>query len=243
MTAIHWQREEPEIVYPESDGRPMGETEFHRDEAYDLIHALQRYFERAADVHVTGNLFLYFVEDDPGSVVCPDVCVIQGVPKRERRIYKLWEEDGRTPCLVIELTSKTTRREDLGRKKILYERLGVEEYFLHDPFGEYLLPRLQGFRLGEDGRYRPIEAAADGSLASLTTGLSLRREGRKIRLVETATGKLLLWDQERDARADQAEALEEQVRRAEERANQEAAARRAAEEELALLRRELERRG
>ena len=77
-------------------------------------------------------------------------------------------------------------------KKKLYERLGVEEYFLFDPFGEYLRPRLQGFRL-EDGRYQPLVQRVDGALESRTTGLILRPEGSRLRLQYKDTGELLLW--------------------------------------------------
>jgi Uma2 family endonuclease len=211
MAAIPLQRD---VYYPESDGKPMGETEFHRDEIYGLIWALRQHYRDVPDIHVTGDLFLYYAQGDPRAVVCPDVFVVKGVSKEKRRIYKLWGE-GRLPFLVIEVTSASTRGEDLGKKKDLYERLGVEEYFIHDPLGEYLRPALQGFRL-EQGRYRKIDAP-DGSLVSRTTGLTFRPEGQEIRLVETPTGKPL-------------PTLEEMTDRA-----------RAADEEIARLRRELER--
>ncbi len=110
---------------------------------------------------MAGNLFFYFVREDPRSVVAPDVFLVRGVPKARRRIYKLWEE-GRVPSLVIEVTSESTSGEDLSKKKRLYEQLGVEEYFLHDPLGEYLSPQLQGHRLSR-GRYEPLSPASDGS--------------------------------------------------------------------------------
>src|SRR5512134_2386818 len=129
MTAIPLQRD---IHYPESDGKPMAETDLHRDEMFDLIKALDRRYRDVPDVYVSGNLFLYYVKGDPRAVVAPDVFLVKGVPKRKRRIYKLWEE-GRPPSLVIELTSDSSQDEDLTKKKNCYERLGVEEYFLHDP--------------------------------------------------------------------------------------------------------------
>ena len=210
-----------EIYYPESDGQPMGETDAHRKEMTDLIEALDDHFRNDPQVYVAGNLFLYYGQGDPQAVICPDVFLVRGVSKGLRRTYKLWEE-GRVPSLVIEVTSRDTRREDTSdrSKKGRYERLGVEEYFLHDPYGEYLNPRLQGFRL-VDGRYRPIEPAPDGSLISRTTGLILRLEDIWLRLVDAATGERLLTPQE---------AMEE-VRR-------EKAARLALEEQLARLRRE-----
>ena len=194
---------ERDVVYPESDGRPMGESDLHRDEMWDLVYALKRYYEGSPDVYVTGNLFFYYRKGDPRSVICPDVCVVKGVAKHQRRIYKLWEE-GQSPSFVIEVTSESTRREDLEDKKPRYARLGVPEYFLHDPYGEYLRPRLQGFRLQGD-RYLPIEPAPDGSLRSQATGLTLRVEDKSLRLVETATGMPLLFAGEIDDRLQQTE--------------------------------------
>jgi Uma2 family endonuclease len=72
--------------------------------------------------------------------------VVQGVAKGERRTYKLWEE-GQLPAVVFEITSRGSRLEELGTKQALYAMLGVREYFLYYPLGEYLRPPLQGYRL------------------------------------------------------------------------------------------------
>jgi len=188
MTAIPFQRE---IVYPESDGEPMAETEFHLDETIYLIEALRERFRDTPDAYVCGDMFLYFKQGDPRSVVSPDVFLVKGVSKRKRRVYKFWEEGGRGPCLVVEVTSDSTRDEDLVRKKSLYERLGVEEYVLYDPLGDYLEPRIQGFRLA-GGRYEKISPEADGSLISRTAGVTFRMEGAQIRILETASGRSFL---------------------------------------------------
>lgn len=217
MSAFPLQRD---IEYPESDGQPMAETDLHREEMFDLIRALTRRYRDVPDVYVSGNLFFYYVQGDPRAVVAPDVFLVRGVPKRQRRIYKLWEE-GRVPSLVIELTSDSTQDEDIDKKKLVYQRLGVEEYFLHDPFQDYLDPALQGFRLVK-GQYQPLRPGPDSSLPSLSTGLRLRTEGKRLRLVDAATNDPLLWGEELDA------ALEREV-----------AARRSLEEELERLRREV----
>jgi Uma2 family endonuclease len=188
MTAIPFQQE---IYYPESDGEPMGETQLHMAETMYLVTALEDHFDSEPDVYVWGDMFLYYVEGDPRSVISPDVFVIKGVPKKVRRIYKAWEEGGRLPCFIIEVTSDSTRTEDLIRKRALYERLGVEEYILYDPLGEYLDPRLLGLRLVH-GKHQPISLEPDGSMVSRTTGVTLRLEGDRIRLVKTATGEPLL---------------------------------------------------
>jgi Uma2 family endonuclease len=188
MSAIPFQKE---IFYPESDGEPMAETEVHLDETMYLIEALRERFRAETDVYVAGDMLLYFVEGDPRSSVSPDVFVVKGVPKKRRRVYKFWEEGGRGPCFVIEVTSDSTRNEDFFKKKALYERLGVEEYVLYDPLGEYLDPRIQGYRL-VNGRYQPIRQEFDGSLASLSTDVTFRMEGDEIRAVHTASGKPFL---------------------------------------------------
>lgn len=233
MAAIPLQRE---IYYPESDGKPMAETELHANVMFDLIHALLGRYVGDMDVQVGGNLLFYYEEGNPRASVSPDVYVTRGIPKGSRDTYLLWEE-GLPPCFVIEVTSKSTASEDLRRKKALYERLGIEEYFLFDPYEEYLHPRLQGYRL-VGGRYQSIPVERDGSLRSRTTGLILLPEGTNLRLIDAATGERLLGHmEEREAR-----------QAAEERAAEEAAARRAAEErnlaleeEIARLRRELGR--
>jgi Uma2 family endonuclease len=188
MSAIPFQKE---IFYPESDGEPMGETGIHVIETMYLIQAMEERFRAEPDVYVSGDMFLYFVEGDPRSVVSPDVYVVKGASKKVRRTYKFWEEGGRGPCFVIEVTSDSTRNEDLVKKKALYERLGVEEYLLYDPLGEYLDPKIQGYRLVH-GRYQPIRQEFDGSLASLSTGVSFRMEADKIRAVDTASGRPFL---------------------------------------------------
>ncbi|HSS52344.1 MAG TPA: Uma2 family endonuclease [Thermoanaerobaculia bacterium] len=242
MTAIPLRRE---VEYPDSDGRPMAETEIHLNEMLDLLAVLKRRYRGVPDVYVGGDLFLYYRQGDPRSVVAPDVFFVRGVPSGVRKTFKLWEE-GVPPCFIVEVTSESTRDEDLRKKKALYEQLGVEEYFLHDPEGDYLSPQLQGFRLFND-RYTPIRPKLDGSLESRTTGLTLRIEGTNLRLIDTATGERLLWvaemDFARQAAEERARTAEGRARTAEERAEREAAARKSLEQELASLRAALERGG
>ncbi len=215
MSAIPLERD---IHYPESDGRPMAETDLHLDVMLDLIHALKTRYAGDPDVYAGGNLLLYYVKGDPRFSISPDVLVTRGIGKGRRDTYLLWVE-GRMPCFVIEVTSKSTRNEDLKKKKDLYERLEVDEYFLFDPREEYLHPRIQGLRL-VNGKYQPIPPEADGSLLSRTTGLLLKPEGENLRLIDAATGERLRWTQEE---TEALEAAEERIK--------------ALEEELARLRR------
>jgi Uma2 family endonuclease len=218
---------ENQVEYPTSDGQPMAETTLHSKVMSDTIGALERRYADVADVWVGGNLFMYYREEEEEKSKAPDVLFARGVAKRHREIYLVWEE--KPPTLIFEITSKWTRSEDTGGKKSLYERLGVAELVLFDPLGDYLKPRLQGFR-HERGRYRPIPPNRDGSLDLRTTGVTVHPEGERLRLVDTATGEKLLWEEELEA----ARRLESVARRAaEEQAAREAAGRRAAEERAA----------
>ena len=92
-----------EIHYPESDGKPMGETDVHIDALIYLREALRDHFRDDPQVYVAGNMLLYYEEGNPAACVAPDVFVVQGVVKQERRIYRLWAE-GQPPTVVFEIT-------------------------------------------------------------------------------------------------------------------------------------------
>ena len=201
MAAIPLPRKH-EIDYPESDGKPMAESDIHLDAMLALIQGLRDHFAQSPDVYVAGNMLLYY-EEGKRSSVAPDVFVVRGIPKHKRMTYLLWRE-GKAPCFVLEITSKSTRDEDLTKKKSVYARLGVEEYFLFDPRGEYLRPQLQGFRL-TGGKYQPIPPAKDGSLVSQNLGIRFHPEGESLRPVDVATGRRLLDFDEVRARLHEAE--------------------------------------
>ena len=207
------------IHYPETDGKPMGETDVHIDALIYLREALRDHFRNAPQVYVAGNMFLYYEEGNPTACVAPDVFVVQGVGKHERRIYRLWEE-GQPPAVVCEITSRGTRLEDLGTKRAVYAMLGVREYFVYDPLGEYLRPPLQGYRLHE-GEYQRLLPAGEDGLTSQVLGLELRVEAGRLRVVDPATGERLLtpaevyaaWRAETTtSRASEAEAELERLR-------------------------------
>lgn len=206
-----------QIHYPETDGKPMAETDVHIDVLIYLREGLKDYFRDAPQVYVAGNMLLYYEEGNPAACVAPDVFVVQGVAKGERRIYKLWEE-GQPPAVVFEITSRGTRLEDLGTKRVLYAMLGVREYFVYDALGEYLQPPLQGYQL-QEGEYQRMAAEGKGELVSQVLGIELREEQGRLRVINPATGERLLTPAEAQAarhaaqaRAAEVEAELEQLR-------------------------------
>jgi len=213
------------VDYPTSDGKPMAETDDHRDLMIDLIQTLKLHRRTARRFYISGNLLIYYEEGNRRKHVSPDVFVVEGVSKSRRRYYLLWEEKC-SPSAAIELTSKSTGKEDLQEKFQLYQDiLRIQEYFLFDPFAEYLNPPLQGYRL-KDGKYQRIEPV-DGRLPSLELGLHLERRGGELRFYDPLTGKYL-------------PTLQEARQAATARQKKERSARRQAEAENNRLRREIE---
>ena len=222
----------PTVVYPESDGKPMAETEYHRDIMIDFIQMLKHHFRDVSDAYVSGNLLMYYEEGNIRKSVSPDVFVVFGVSKKRRRTYRTWEE-GYTPDFVLEVASKSTYRQDLTHKKDLYASvLGVREYYIYDPYHE-VDPYFLGYRL-MDGAYKEI-ALVDERLPSLVLGLELgEREG----VFGLYDPRRSVWLQ---PLAEQVKQEAQARQRADARAEQEAQARQRAEAELAETLAALER--
>lgn len=222
--------------YPTSDGRPVAETDWHVDLLLTLVASLRSWFADRPNYYVAGNNFVFYEPGDKRRHVSPDVYMVRGVPNYLRPNFLIWEE-GKGPEVVIELTSKSTRNEDLKKKFLLYQNvLRVQEYFLFDPREDYLDPSMRGYRLTR-GEYRPIRPV-HGRLPSKVFGLHLERDGEKLRLWDPVTAKWIPTDRER------ADTAEERADTAEERAEAERRRAEAAERELERLRRELaQRRG
>jgi hypothetical protein len=109
------------VFYTESDGQPIAETGTHRRQLLDLLFALEMFFQSAPEVYVAGNLMFYYVEGDPGQCVAPDVFVVRGVPKGDRRVYKVGgrqSADGRrTSCYARRPKRRHGRNKKLKRAR------------------------------------------------------------------------------------------------------------------------------
>lgn len=192
-TSVTTKTPMPDIIYPTSDGKPMGETDLHRNVMVATIDTLTTYYA-GQQVYVSGNILLFYRPGNMRRHVSPDVMVVRGLEQRDRDNYLLWEE-GRAPNVVIEVTSESTRDEDLADKMEIYrDEIGVAEYFLFDPRSEYLNPSLQGHRLSR-GRYRPITAVG-GRLPSVELGLHLEADGQRLRFYDPAGQRWLPTPQE-----------------------------------------------
>ncbi|MEH2382430.1 MAG: Uma2 family endonuclease [Nostoc sp.] len=184
MTATLPVSVESEIFYPSADGQPVAETYDHLYALLTTLEVLKQYVANR-QATVLGNQFLYYAQGFPKLRVAPDVMVIFDVAPGGRDNYKIWEE-GQVPTVIFEMTSFGTKGQDEIFKKTLYEQLGVKEYWLFDPKGEWVQQRLRGYRLrGEI--YEPIQ---DGRSEPLQ--LRLVVEGRLIGFYREDTGEKLL---------------------------------------------------
>ncbi len=215
----------PTMVYPESDGETMAETDKHRDLMVDFIQILRNYYQNEKDVYVSGNLLMYYEKGNPRKSISPDVFVVFGVEKKQRNTYLIWAE-AQTPDFVLEVASPSTFSKDIGEKKELYASvLAVKEYYIYDPMGQ-IVPSFVGYRL-IDGVYQEIDFVND-RLPSETLRLALGEHDGNLRLYNPTTSQWLQTPQER-------------AKSAEARAQQEANARKNAEAELEKALAEIER--
>lgn len=208
---------------PYEDDEPM-ETELHSHQM-DMTLDFTRLLLADRNAYVIGNMAFYYsaLQAKNLDFRAPDVMVFLDVEKRVRKSWVMWEEDGKRPDLVIELLSDSTRANDLGRKKNVYERLGVRDYFVYDPLTAELRgwhldgPRYVALAPDQEGR---LNCASLGVFVAVVEGTYAGVHGPWMRFL-TTNGELVPTHAEAETRRAEAE-----TRRAE-----------AAERELAELRR------
>ncbi|MEH2253362.1 Uma2 family endonuclease [Nostoc sp.] len=215
MTSLLPSSQSTEVFYPSSDGEPLAESYVHLYALLATLEVLRQYLlDRQATV--LSNQFLYYAQGFPRIRVAPDVMVIFNVAPGGRDNYKIWEE-GQVPVVIFEMTSEGTKNQDTGFKKTLYEQLGILEYWLFDPKGEWIKEQLQGYRLRGEV-YEPI---TDSRCEPLR--LRLQIEGQLIGFYREDTGEKLLIPEElaealkqerlvREQAQSQVERLKEQLR-------------------------------
>ncbi len=117
------------VHYPDSDGLPMSDNTLQ----FRWIVTLKENLEVLLPDFVGGNLLWYPIEGDNKTRLAPDVLVAVGRPKGERGSYRQWEEGGVAPQVVFEVLSPGNTLPEMVRKFSLYDRFGVEEYYVYDP--------------------------------------------------------------------------------------------------------------
>jgi Uma2 family endonuclease len=210
MTAALPTQQPTEIFYPSEDGEPLAESYDHVYAILTTLAVLKQYLV-GRQATVLADQFLYYSQGFPNLRVAPDVMVIFEVAPGGRDNYKIWEE-GQVPAVIFEITSPGTKAQDMGFKKTLYEQLGVKEYWLFDPRGEWIAEKLRGYRRRGEG----YELVTDGQSEAL--GLRLVVEGKLIGFYRENTGEKLLIPEELWAAWQEAQEVAERERQRAEQA-------------------------
>jgi Uma2 family endonuclease len=247
----------PEIdfsTFPETDGKPMAETEVNLEQMVELILEFRQAVAPRGH-HVGGNLLVYYNPENGWDHISPDVFVALDAGPAFRESWKVWIE-GKFPEVVFEVASPSTQGTDIRDKVRLYERIGAHEYYIYDPAGR-LQPKFRGYARQHE-RLVLMENPTGVSITSPLLGLELRIVDGWLRVIDPATSnpypspeeahrlrlaaELRAWEEARlrqeaeDARltAEAArQAAEEGRRAAEERATREAQSRQDAEAQAA----------
>lgn len=176
-----------EIFYPTRDDEPMAETQTHAVAIITLYNILSQYLSNAV---IFADQFFYYLEGKPNARVAPDLMVVFNIAPGMRDYYKMWEE-GETPAIIFEITSQSTKERDWGFKKTLYEQIGISEYWLFDPLGDWIPEQLIGYRLDQNGIYQKIE-----NQQSQVLQLQLQIEGNLIGFYRLDNNQKLLTPDE-----------------------------------------------
>ena len=194
MSAILQQSSAPQtIFYPESDGKPMGETDIHIRLILEIMRTLSVHYSTQNDIYVLGDVLFFYQEGNPKKFLVPDVMVVKGVGKHLRRSYKLWDEKA-VPSVVFEISSRSTWGEDLNSKWAVYQQLGVKEYYIFDPEYDYLPEPLVAYKLIK-GELRKINVQ-NRRIFSRELGLEIVDTGETLRFFDVEKNEFLLTAQE-----------------------------------------------
>jgi len=129
---------ESEIIYADSDGKPMADNTKQFRWIVTIKENLECLFADNDHVFIAGDLLWYPVEGDNKTCQAPDAMVVFGRPKGDRGSYKQWLENQIAPQVVFEILSPGNTKAEMRQKWQFYQRFGVEEYYLYDPDANYL---------------------------------------------------------------------------------------------------------
>ena len=192
------------VHYPDSDGHFLPESPLQARAIMNVRSALQLHFDKVDNVVLEGDMFMYYEEGNPAASIAPDIFVVLEHDLGDRGVYKLWEE-GKPPDFALEVISPSSEIRNALQKRALYAGLGIGEYFLFQPDPRKRGRRLVGYRLW-GGSYEEVPADTGGALRSAALGVSLRVEGKNLRLRSLESGQEYGWIEEQGQMAEAAQA-------------------------------------
>ncbi len=223
------------IIRPDPDApddlEPLPDGMYQEPHFTETVQIVRTIFASEPAVLVSGDTPIYY-DDEEGQqrIVRPDCYVafdVDTVAIMRRNGYFM-RLVGKPPGFALEIASVSTYTEDLGRKRYLYARLGIGEYWRFDPTGSDFYGEPLVGEVLVDGEYRLLEMRRDdegriwGSSPAL--GMDLCWDDGRLRFYDPVTGEFrrnmveleAALQSEREAREDaqaRIRQLEEELRR------------------------------
>jgi len=126
------------VFYPDTDDQPMAENTVQYEWIVMIQKNLSVLFTDQPNVFIAGDLFWYPVEGNNKIAYAPDVMVVFDRPKRHRMSYMQWLEANIPPQVVFEILSPSNTKAAIAKKFLFYQKYGVEEYYVYEPFKNQL---------------------------------------------------------------------------------------------------------
>ena len=131
----------------------MADNTLQLEWIFRIKGGLDLVFRDDPHVFVAGNLMWYPVKGLNRRRLAPDAMVVFGRPKGYRKSYIQHREAGIGPQVAFEVLSPGNRKRAMDYKRSIYERYGVQEYYVFDPYKielEVWLKEGDAFRLVSD---------------------------------------------------------------------------------------------
>lgn len=110
----------------------------------------------------TSEIAVRFKNDTENYLFEPDIMVVCD-EKFNKSIYE------GLPTLIVEILSYATQDRDKNLKKTIYEKFGIPEYWIVDPFKR----EVQVYNTNIDGVYRCIKLYSEDEMITTTTNFSM----------------------------------------------------------------------
>jgi Uma2 family endonuclease len=208
---------EEDLLYPQEADFVVNNQALN-DDLWYLVAAFRERVAGREGLRVLGDHMVDF--EVPGlRILGPDVTVLNGEARawdRGRAVFPV-KEMGARPLIAVEITSPTTRRNDLTAKPKLFYRAGVPLYVLIDlPYGGGKRPSgITVFQAGPT-EYEPLPPEPDGRVWLEVVELFLKVENNRV-VCDTPEGQRIEDDAEvRKSVASERARAEQEKQRADE---------------------------
>lgn len=174
-----WGKASRPIYYPESDGKPMADNPKQGRIIALLAANIEILFADAPEVWIGRDQFWYPVEGNKTICQAPDVFIVIGRPNDERSTYCQWGEENIAPQVVFEVLSPSNTRKEMERKFEFYQKYGVEEYYVIDPYFRFVPRSVSVYLRG--GKNLLLPAIFFDGFTSPRLGIKFAIDGKEFR--------------------------------------------------------------